>query len=61
MNENPESPVTQAAMDDALDPDVFSGAELRALKKLDEKNLDSGDFAEMLVVALAAYRQKRDA
>ena len=38
MNENPETVVTQAEMDAALNPEIFSGAELRALKKLDEKN-----------------------
>ena len=57
MNENPETVVTQAEMDAALNPEIFSGAELRALKKLDEKNVDAADLTAMLEMALIAYQR----
>lgn len=57
MNENPDATTTQAAMDEALNPDTFSGAEMRALKALDAKNLDTADLASMLQQALAAYQR----
>lgn len=54
-------PPTQAEMDAALNPDDLSGAQIRALKKLDEKNLDTDDFAEILAAGLAAYHKAADA
>ena len=51
---------TQAEMDATLNPDVLSGAQIRALKKLDEKNLDTEDFAEILAAGLAAYQKAAD-
>ena len=53
--------ITQAEMDAALDPDVLSGAQIRALKKLDEKNLDTDDLAEILAAGLAAYQKAANA
>ena len=57
MNENPETAVTQAEMDAALSPETFSGAERRALRAMDEKNVDHDDLANMLSLALAAYQR----
>ena len=50
------TPPTQAEMDAALDPEVLSNAQIRALKKLDEKNVDQEDLANALQTALAKYK-----
>ncbi len=60
MNENPVQPIEQSEMDAALNPENFSGAELRALKKLDEKNVDVADLTAMFELALLAYQRGKN-
>lgn len=54
------TPPTQAEMDDALNPDVFSGSQRKALKKMDEKNVDADDLSEALKGALTAYENAKN-
>lgn len=55
MTELNQTPPTQAEVDAALDPDVLSGAHIRALKKLDEKNVDMEDLEDIFEGFLTAY------
>lgn len=57
---NAVTPPTQAEMDAALDPDILSGAQIRAIKKLDEKNVDTDDLASAILGALATYEAVSD-
>lgn len=54
------TPPTKAEMDAALNPDVLSGAQIRALKKLDEKNVDTEDLEQAILGALATYEAISD-
>lgn len=53
-------PPSQSEMDAALNPDVLSGAQIRALKKLDEKNVDTEDLEQAILGALATYEAISD-
>lgn len=55
MSELNKPTPTQADIDEHLDPETMSGAQRRALKAIDEKNLDKNDLATMLEGALDAY------
>ncbi len=53
-------PPSQSEMDAVLDPDVLSGAQIKVLKKLDEKNVDTEDLEQAILGALATYEAISD-
>ena len=54
------TPPTKAEMDAALNPDVLSGAQIKVLKTLDEKNVDTEDLEQAILGALATYERISD-
>ena len=44
MSELEKTPPTQSEVDALLDPDILSGRQIAVLKKMDEKNVDTGDL-----------------
>ena len=49
------TPPTQTEMDQALNEDVFSGSQRKALKKMAEKNVDADDMAKAFESAMESY------
>lgn len=60
MSELDKTPPTPAEMDAVLDPEILAGAQIKALKKLDEKNVDTDDLATAILGALAKYEAVSD-
>ena len=55
MSELEKTPPTQSEVDALLDPDILSGRQIAVLKKMDEKNVDTGDLEAALAGFLVAY------
>ena len=55
MSELNKPAPSQSDIDQHLDPDHMSGSQIKALKAIDEKNLDKDDLAELAKGMLDAY------
>ena len=55
-----DKPLTQTEMDAVLNPNDLSGNEIKAMKALDDKNVDELEMEEALRQALIAYESAKN-
>lgn len=60
MSEFDKDAPTQEEVDDALNPDYFSGKQYEALKKMDEKNVDRNDLSTLFQRIRDKYRSAKN-
>lgn len=59
MTENTINPPSDADIDKLLDPDVMSGRQIEALRKIDEKNVDHSDLKNFLLAFIEGYESAK--